>query len=315
MSGGQPIPGGRVAVLCGGASAEREISLKSGAAVLAGLCAAGVDAYLLDAGDDLLAQLIAAPPAAAFIALHGRGGEDGTLQGALEWLGIPYTGSGVKAAALAMDKLRCKQLWQGAGLPTADFRVLDRDSDWTRVLAELGGDVMVKPVHEGSSLGMARARSAGELEAAWRAAAAYDDAVIAEAWLAGAEYTVAILGARALPVIRLETDREFYDYEAKYLRDDTRYLCPCGLDAAAEAELRRLALAAFASLDGRGWGRVDLMADGAGRWRLLEVNAVPGMTDHSLVPMAARAAGLSFPELVVEILRSATCARPRGVWP
>ncbi|MFZ5654624.1 MAG: D-alanine--D-alanine ligase [Pseudomonadota bacterium] len=315
MSGGGRLPAGRVAVLCGGRSAEREISLKSGAAVLDGLLAAGVDAYLLDAGDDLLARLIAAPPAAAFIALHGRGGEDGTLQGALEWLGIPYTGSGVKAAALAMDKLRCKQLWQGAGLPTADFRVLGRDSDWARVLAELGGDVMVKPVHEGSSLGMARARSAAELAAAWRAAAAYDDAVLAESWLTGAEYTVAILDGRALPAIRLETDREFYDYEAKYLRDDTRYLCPCGLAPAAEAELQRLALAAFASLDGRGWGRVDVMADGTGRWALLEVNAVPGMTDHSLVPMAARAAGLSFPELVVEILRGATCARPRELWP
>ena len=296
---------GRVAVLCGGWSAEREISLKSGTAVRDGLCTAGVDAYLVDADADLLAHLIATPPAAAFIALHGRGGEDGTLQGALEWLGIPYTGSGVKAAALAMDKLRCKQLWQGAGLPTADFAVLAADSDWVRLLADLGGDVMVKPAREGSSLGMARARTPAELAAAWRAAAAYDDSVIAE-------YTVAVLNGRALPAIRLETDCEFYDYDAKYLRDDTRYLCPCGLAPAQEAELQQLALDAFASLEGRGWGRVDLMADRQGRWRLLEVNAVPGMTDHSLVPMAARAAGLSFAELVAEILAGATCERPRG---
>ncbi len=312
MSGGERSVRGRVAVLCGGWSAEREISLKSGTAVRDGLCTAGVDAYLVDADADLLAHLIATPPAAAFIALHGRGGEDGTLQGALEWLGIPYTGSGVKAAALAMDKLRCKQLWQGAGLPTADFAVLAADSDWVRLLADLGGDVMVKPAREGSSLGMARARTPAELAAAWRAAAAYDDSVIAETWLEGAEYTVAVLNGRALPAIRLETDCEFYDYDAKYLRDDTRYLCPCGLAPAQEAELQQLALDAFASLEGRGWGRVDLMADRQGRWRLLEVNAVPGMTDHSLVPMAARAAGLSFAELVAEILAGATCERPRG---
>ncbi len=303
--------GGRVAVLCGGWSGEREISLKSGAAVLDGLRSAGVDAYLIDAGEDLLAQLLAAPPAAAFIALHGRGGEDGTLQGALEWLGVPYTGSGVKAAALAMDKLRCKQLWQGAGLPTATFAALDAATDWADTLAALGGAAMVKPAREGSSLGMARARTPTELEAAWRAAAVYDDCVIAETWLSGPEYTVAILGDRALPAIRLEVAGEFYDYAAKYLRDDTRYHCPCGLPPEREAELQRLALAAFASLEGRGWGRVDVMADAQGQFRLLEVNAVPGMTDHSLVPMAARAAGLSFAELVTEILAGARCERPR----
>ncbi len=312
MTDSQLLDRGRIAVLCGGWSAEREISLKSGAAVLEGLRAAGVDAYLVDAGDDLLGQLITAPPAAAFIALHGRGGEDGALQGALEWLGIPYTGSGVKAAALAMDKLRCKQLWQGAGLPTADFASLHARSNWQQVLAELGGDVMVKPAREGSSLGMARARTPAELAEAWRTAAAYDDLVIAETWLGGAEYTVAVLNGRALPAIRLETDCEFYDYDAKYVRDDTRYLCPCGLTPAQEQELQQLALDAFASLEGRGWGRVDLMADGQGRWRLLEVNAVPGMTDHSLVPMAAKAAGLSFADLVAEILEGATCERPRG---
>lgn len=306
---------GRVAVLYGGRSAEREISLKSGAAVLRGLLDAGVDAYGIDAGADLLHQLLASPPDRVFIALHGRGGEDGTVQGALEWLGIPYTGSGVMAAALAMDKLRCKQLWQGVGLPTARFAVLEGGCDWAAVLAELGGDAMVKPVHEGSSLGMARARSAAELEQAWRAACAYDTGVIAESWISGAEYTVAILGDRALPAIRLETAREFYDYEAKYLRDDTRYLCPCGLSAVREAELQALALRAFASLDARGWGRVDVMTDAAGRWYLLEVNTVPGMTDHSLVPMAATAAGLSFPDLVVDILARAAVGdggeRPR----
>lgn len=312
MSGATGWRGGRVAVLCGGWSAEREISLQSGAAVLAGLRSAGVDAHAIDAGEDLLAQLIAAPPAAAFIALHGRGGEDGTLQGALEWLGIPYTGSGVKAAALAMDKLRCKQLWQGAGLPTASFSALDAGTDWARVLTELGGDLMVKPAREGSSLGMTRARSAAELEAAWRTAAAYDDSVIAETWLAGPEYTVAILGDRALPAIRLEVTGEFYDYEAKYLRDDTRYHCPSGLTAARETELQLLAQAAFTSIEGRGWGRVDVMADAQGRFRLLEVNAVPGMTDHSLVPMAARAAGLDFSELVLAILATAQCRQPRS---
>ena len=312
MSGVTGWHGGRVAVLCGGWSAEREISLRSGAAVLDGLRAAGVDAHAIDAGEDLLAQLIAAPPAAAFIALHGPGGEDGTLQGALEWLGIPYTGSGVKAAALAMDKLRCKQLWRGAGLPTASFAVLDAGTDWARVLAELGGEVMVKPAREGSSLGMARARSATELEAAWRTATTYDDSVIAETWLTGPEYTVAILGDRALPAIRLEVAGEFYDYEAKYLRDDTLYHCPCGLPAAREAELQRLALDAFASIEGRGWGRVDLMADAQGQFRLLEVNAVPGMTDHSLVPMAARAAGLEFSELALAILATAQCRQPSG---
>lgn len=296
---------GRVAVLYGGRSAERDISLKSGAAVLRGLLDAGVDAYGMDAGADLLPQLSSDRPDMAFIALHGRGGEDGSVQGALEWLGIPYTGSGVLAAALAMDKLRCKQLWQGVGLPTARFAVLERGCDWAAVLAELGGDAMVKPVHEGSSLGMARARSAAELEQAWRAAHAYDAGVIAESWISGAEYTVAILGDRALPAIRLETTREFYDYEAKYLRDDTRYLCPCGLSAAREAELQALALRAFASLDARGWGRVDVMTDAAGHWYLLEVNTVPGMTDHSLVPMAAVAAGWSFSDLVVEILAQA----------
>ncbi len=299
---------GRVAVLHGGTSAERPISLLSGAAVLRGLLAAGVDAYGIDVGADLVARLIAEPPARAFIALHGPGGEDGTVQGALEFMGIPYTGSGVLASALALDKLRCKQLWRGVGLPTAPFALLDANTDWARVLAELGGAAMVKPAREGSSLGMAKAITADQLAAAWRVAAGFDALVLAEAWLAGAEYTVGVLAGRALPAIRLETDRAFYDYDAKYLADDTRYLCPCGLSADAEAELQELALQAFASLGGRGWGRVDVMADASGALHLLEVNTVPGMTDHSLVPMAAAAAGLSFPELVVAILASAEAA-------
>ncbi|MEH6542346.1 MAG: D-alanine--D-alanine ligase [Porticoccaceae bacterium] len=295
---------GKVAVIYGGTSAEREISLASGAAVLQGLLDAGVDAVGVDVDANLLSDLQTLSPDQVFIALHGPGGEDGTVQGALECLGIPYTGSGVAASALAMDKRRCKQLWRGAGLPTAAFAVLEENSNWTQLLAELGGAAMVKPANEGSSLGMAKAETPDELEQAWRAAASYDASVIAEAWLAGEEYTVAIVGNRALPVIKLETDRPFYDYEAKYQSDDTRYICPCGLSAEREQELQQLALRAFESLGCRGWGRVDVMVDNSGAWQLLEVNTIPGMTDHSLVPMAARAAGLSFSDLVVEIVSS-----------
>lgn len=296
---------GKVAVIYGGTSAEREISLASGAAVLQGLLDAGVDAVGVDVGANLLSDLQALGPDRVFIALHGPGGEDGTVQGALECLGIPYTGSGVAASALAMDKRRCKQLWRGAGLPTAAFAVLEENSNWTQLLSELGGTAMVKPANEGSSLGMAKAETPVELEQAWRAAAGYDASVIAEAWLAGEEYTVAIVGKRALPVIKLETDRPFYDYEAKYQSDDTRYICPCGLSAEREQELQQLALLAFESLGCQGWGRVDVMVDDSGAWQLLEVNTIPGMTDHSLVPMAARAAGLSLSDLVVEIVSSA----------
>lgn len=293
---------GKVAVIYGGSSAEREISLASGAAVLQGLLDAGVDAVGVDAGAGLLTELHNLQPDRIFIALHGPGGEDGTVQGALEWLAMPYTGSGVQASALAMDKLRCKQLWLGAGLPTAAFTVLEEESDWTKVLSELGGSAIVKPANEGSSLGMAKAETADELEQAWRAAASYDGSVIAEAWMSGEEYTVAILNGRALPVIKLETDRTFYDYEAKYQSEDTRYLCPCGLSPEREQQLQQLALNAFNSLGCRGWGRVDVMVDNQGDWQLLEVNTIPGMTDHSLVPMAAKAAGLSFSDLVVEIV-------------
>ncbi len=301
----QATESAQVAVVYGGRSSEREISLLSGAAVLQGLRDAGIDAVGLDAADQLIERLQALRPRSVFIALHGPGGEDGVLQGALEWLGLPYTGSGVLASALAMDKVRCKQLWAGMGLPTAPFALLHAQSDWQQVLADLGGVAMVKPSREGSSIGMARASSPRELEDAWRTAARLDNSVLAERWLQGAEYTVAIVNDRALPVIGLETDREFYDYEAKYIASDTRYLCPCGLDAEGELAIQTLALNAFASVGGEGWGRVDMMADRDGALYLLEVNTVPGMTSHSLVPMAAQAAGLSFNELVVQILDSA----------
>ena len=293
---------GRVAVLLGGDSAEREVSLKSGAQVLAGLCQRGVDAHPVDPAEVGLAALIEGGFDRAFIVLHGRGGEDGVIQGALETLGLPYTGSGVLASALSMDKLRCKQLFLGAGLPTPDFELLDGRSDWAGVVARLGLPLFVKPALEGSSIGISKVCEAGELETAWREASRYDDTVLVERFCTGAEYTVALLGDTALPAIRLETPHDFYDYDAKYLADDTRYHCPCGLPAEQEARLLRLSERAFAAVGGAGWGRVDLMLDGDGQPRLLEVNTVPGMTDHSLVPMAARAAGIEFDELVVRIL-------------
>lgn len=295
---------GRIVVLYGGQSGERDVSLKGGKAVLSALQAEGLDAHGLDLGPGWIAELEALQTDHVFIVLHGAGGEDGTVQGALECMGLPYTGSGVLASALAMDKQRCKQLWQGIGLPTAGFALLHKDSDWSALLVELGGEVMVKPASEGSSLGMAKASSGEELQAAWAAADAFDSVVIAERWLSGAEYTVAILNGRSLPVIKLETDRPFYDYEAKYLVDDTRYICPCGLSADDEQAMQTLALEAFASLGCQGWGRVDVMMTADGEPSLLEVNTVPGMTDHSLVPMAAAAAGLSFADLLIEILQT-----------
>ncbi len=295
---------GRVGVLYGGTSAEREISLQTGAAVLEALQQSGVDAVGIDIGTDAIAQLQATPMDLAFIALHGPGGEDGRIQGVLEYMGIPYTGSDVSASALAMDKLRSKQLWAGIGLSTPEFALVHADSDWDQVLKNLGGDAIVKPAHEGSSIGMARVQSGAELAEAYRQAARYDGSVLVERLITGSEYTVAILDGEALPPIKLETDHRFYDYDAKYLADDTRYLCPCGLDAERENGLKSLALRAFDSLGCRGWGRVDVMADQVGHFYLLEVNTVPGMTSHSLVPMAAQAAGLSFAELVVRIVRA-----------
>lgn len=296
---------GKVAVLMGGRSAEREISLKSGAMVLAALKRSGVDAHAFDPREQRLDELAAGKFERAFVALHGRFGEDGTVQGALEYLGIPYTGSGVMASALAMDKWRTKLLWQAAGMPTPAYELLTPRTDYSRVVDRLGLPVMVKPASEGSSIGMTKAASVEALGEAYELAARYDKAVIAEAFIEGVELTAGILDDEPLPLIRLETPRTFYDYQAKYVADDTRYICPCGLPDAEEQRMRQVALAAFELLGCCGWGRVDLMLDRAGDPYLLEVNTVPGMTDHSLVPMAARARGVSFEDLCVRILESA----------
>jgi len=296
---------GKVAVLMGGKSAERPVSLKSGAMVLAALKKRGVDAHAFDPAERSMDSLVAQAFERVFIALHGRYGEDGTVQGALELLGIPYTGSGVLASALAMDKWRTKLLWHAAGVPTPRCELLSRDSDLIGVAARLGLPLMVKPVNEGSSIGMSKVRDTAHFEEAYALAANYDSVVIAEQFIDGPELTVGILGGDALPVIRLETPRDFYDYEAKYHAADTRYLIPCGLPPEAESAIQREALRAFAVLGCRGWGRVDLMLDGAGKPQFLEVNTSPGLTDHSLVPMAARHTGLSFEDLCVRILELA----------
>ncbi len=296
---------GRVGLLYGGVSSEREISLMSGKAVHQALINLGVDVVAIDAQDDLLQSLPSHKLDLVFIALHGPGGEDGTLQGALEYLGLPYTGSGVLASALAMDKLRCKQMWQGMGLPTADFAVLNQNSDWAAIMQSLGGKAMVKPASEGSSIGMSRAESPEELQQAWVAAVEFGTEVIAEPLMEGEEYTVAILGDWVLPSIRIESSAVFYDYQAKYFSDETQYFCPAGLSEAREAELRKLSMDAFNSVGCAGWGRVDVMVDQSGQFQLLEVNTVPGMTSHSLVPMAAKAASLNFDQLVLAILEEA----------
>lgn len=292
---------GRIAVLFGGHSAEREISLKSGHAVLQALLEQGFDAIGIDTGDDIVSALQAEKFDRAFIALHGPGGEDGKVQGFLECLSVPYTGSGVLASALCMDKKLTKQLWQGIGLPTASFFPLDENTNWQTVIDSLQGEAMVKPAHEGSSIGMSRVASADELRNAYFEAAKYDGSVIAEQFISGAEYTVAILDGEALPPIRLQPNSRFYDFNAKYQANDTQYLCPCGLGVEQESALKRLALVAFESVGGAGWGRVDVMADQHGNFYLLEVNTVPGMTSHSLVPMAAKAAGIDFKNLVARI--------------
>lgn len=300
---------GKVAVMLGGTSAEREVSLKSGAAVLGALREAGVDAHAFDPKERQLGELLTEQFDRVFIALHGRGGEDGSMQGALQLLGLPYTGTRVLGAALAMDKVRTKQIWQSLGLPTAPYlrvaaeELLDLDVD--QVLADLGGELMVKPANEGSSIGMTKVTEASQLAEALAEAAQYDSELLLEQWIHGEEYTVAILGEQALPAIRMCTPHDFYDYEAKYQSDTTQYHCPCGLDDKSETELRALALTAFKAAGVSGWGRVDMMRDSQGRWNLLEVNTVPGMTEKSLVPMAAKQAGLSFNQLVLEILARA----------
>ncbi|MBI3902331.1 MAG: D-alanine--D-alanine ligase [Nitrosomonadales bacterium] len=293
---------GKVAVLFGGRSAEREVSLKSGNAVLSALQCSGVDAHAFDPAQRDLSELKLEKFDRVFIALHGRYGEDGTVQGALELMGIPYTGSGVLASALAMDKWRTKLVWQAAGLPIPAYELLTATSDFDAVVQRLGLPLFVKPANEGSSVGISKVKQAGELRAAYEAAAQHDKLVIVEQYIGGGEYTAAILGGQALPVIKIEPANEFYDYEAKYLRDDTRYLCPCGLSPEKEKEMQHFAQLAFALIGGTGWGRVDFLMDEAGKPYLLEINTSPGMTDHSLVPMAARQAGMSFGQLVLKVL-------------
>ena len=302
MTKTDPSSFGKVAVLMGGTSAERDVSLNSGAAVLAALKSRGIDAHELDVGADVLTRLEQGQYARAFIALHGRGGEDGTIQGALEIMGLPYTGSGVMASALAMDKLRTKLLWVGEGLPTPKFRVLDESSDIDAIVSELGLPLFVKPSREGSSIGVTRVNDVAQLQSAYEAAKKFDSEIIVESCVTGKEYTAAILGQTPLPLIRLETPHEFYDYDAKYKADNTGYHIPCGLDEETEAEYQHLALKAFNAVGVSGWGRVDFICDEDGMPWLIEVNTVPGLTDHSLVPMAARAVGISFEDLIVKIL-------------
>jgi D-alanine-D-alanine ligase len=296
---------GKVAVLLGGKSAEREVSLKSGGMVLGALKKKGIDAHPFDPKERDLLDLVKERFQRVFIALHGRFGEDGTVQGVLEWLGIPYTGSGVLASALAMDKLRTKRIWVADGLPTAPYAVLDKDTDLKAVAKRLGVPMFVKPASEGSSVGMTKVRKASALDEAYALAVNYDPVVLAEKFIDGPELTVAILGDRVLPIIRIVTPREFYDYEAKYIANDTQYLVPCGVSEKKEKDLQALALKAFRALGCRGWGRVDLMLDKRGKPYLLEINTSPGMTDHSLVPMAARAVGISYADLCVKVLEMA----------
>lgn len=303
---------GKVAVLLGGRSAERAVSLKSGERVLTALKSKTVDAHPFDPKERGIDALIAERFDRAFIALHGRYGEDGSIQGALELLGIPYTGSGVLGSALAMDKWRTKLVWQACGVPTPRSELLTRASDFTAVSARLGLPVMVKPASEGSSIGMTKVKRAGDFPEAYALAVNYDRVVIAESYVEGTELTTGVIGDVPLPLIRLETPREFYDYEAKYVATDTRYIVPCGLPPDAERVIQYESLRAFRALGCRGWGRVDLMLDKSGRPYFLEVNTSPGMTDHSLVPMAARHAGMPFDDLCVRILELARTADQEG---
>ena len=294
---------GKVAVLFGGTSAEREVSLNSGSRVLAALQGQGIDVHAFDPATQTLDDLKGYDR--AFIALHGRHGEDGTIQGALEVMHIPYTGSGVLASALAMDKFRTKLMWQAAGLPVPEYALLNADSDFAEIEEQLGLPLFVKPAREGSSIGVTKVKERGALKAAYEEAARHDPLVIAEKGVMGGEYTVGIVGDEVLPIIKIVPATEWYDYEAKYNRDDTQYLCPCGLPEAKEMEIRKGALEAFRILGGRGWGRVDFLMDEEGNHYFLEVNTAPGMTDHSLVPMGARVAGMEYPARVRRVLELA----------
>ncbi len=298
---------GKVAVLMGGLSAEREISLLSGNAVLAALKSKGVDAHGIDVDENIVSELVAEDYQRAFIVLHGRGGEDGTMQGLLELMSVPYTGSDVKASSLAMDKLKTKQIWLSMGLPTPDFCILDSEQSCKQALEKLGLPLIIKPVLEGSSIGMSKVESEDELVPAWEKAQQCGGTVIAERWVVGEEYTAAMLDGQVLPMIKLKTTHKFYDYDAKYEAEDTQYICPCGLSEEREAELGELACRAFDAVGASSWGRVDFMLDQDDQPWLIEVNTVPGMTSHSLVPMAAKQAGLSFEDLVLKILSLAEC--------
>lgn len=295
---------GKVAVLMGGPSSEREISLKSGAAVLSALQEARVDATGIDVSGDVFERLRAGKFDRAFIALHGSLGEDGCIQGGLEAIGLPYSGSGVLASAICMNKHMTKQIWSGHGIPTPPFRILQGAVDPDALVAEFGLPMILKPVSQGSSIGITKVDTREEIISAWEHACDFEDTVMAEPWIEGEEYTVAVLDDQALPAIRLETPRTFYDFDAKYQSSDTQYHCPCGLSAARETEIQEQVLQAFAATAASGWGRVDLMLDTRGQPWFLEINTVPGMTDHSLVPMAAAAQDISFVELVLRILET-----------
>lgn len=296
---------GKIAVLMGGTSAERPVSLRSGDAVFSALKSVGADVVAVDVQAHAISQLTELDFDIAFIALHGRGGEDGTIQGVLEWLDKPYTGSGVMASALAMDKWRTKMIWQAAGLPTPTAFLLEDNSDWSGLINALDLNAIVKPAREGSSIGMRRVHNADELKNSYEFACEYDGMVLAERWVEGREFTVAIVDGEALPVIQLKTSHEFYDYDAKYEANDTEYLLPSELSEIEERHLQQLALKAFDILGAQGWGRIDVMQDRSGDFWLLEANTSPGMTDHSLVPMAAKAHGLDFSALVLRLLTEA----------
>lgn len=298
---------GKVAVLMGGLSAEREISLLSGNAVLKALLHVGVDAHAVDVRENIVSELDAGNYQRVFIVLHGRGGEDGTMQGLLEVMKLPYTGSGVMGSSIAMDKLKTKQIWLAMGLPTPDFCIIDSEQSCVNAMERLSLPLIIKPVLEGSSIGMSKVESEEELIPAWQKAQLCGGTVIAEGWIEGDEYTAAILDDQVLPMIKLKTTHKFYDYDAKYEAEDTQYICPCGLPAEAEAGFSELTRQAFNAVNASSWGRVDFIVDKNNQPWLIEVNTVPGMTSHSLVPMAAKQAGISFDELVMRILTMAKC--------